>query len=75
MVNAGEDAGRRRCPTSAPLALGLDLFEQLGFDFDVVVEEADEAVEAAGLRKNLRVRVSYLKAGGDNVIDKVTILQ
>ena len=39
------------------------------------VDEDGKVVEAAGLRKNLRVRVSYLKSGGDNVVDKVTILE
>lgn len=39
------------------------------------VDDEGKEVEAAGLRKNLRVRLSYIKAGGDNVIDKVTILQ
>lgn len=39
------------------------------------VDEDGRVVEAAGLRKNLRVRISYVKAGADNVIEKVTILQ
>ena len=39
------------------------------------VDEDGKVLEAAGLRKNLRVRLSYVKTGGDNIIDKVTILQ
>jgi len=39
------------------------------------VDSDGKRVEAAGLRKNLRVRVSYVKTGGDNIVDKVTILQ
>ena len=30
-------------------------------------------LEASGLRKNLRVRVHYLKVGGDLLVDKVTL--
>ena len=42
---------------------------------DVTFLDADgKTIEAAGLRKNLRVRVSYVKSGPDAIIDKVTIL-
>ena len=34
-----------------------------------------QAVQASGLRKNLRVRVHYLVVGGDKVIDKVTLTE
>ncbi|HEY2103216.1 MAG TPA: hypothetical protein VGH08_08180 [Chthoniobacterales bacterium] len=34
-----------------------------------------QPVQASGLRKNLRVRVHYVKSGGDNVIDKVTLTE
>jgi hypothetical protein len=32
-----------------------------------------KVIEAAGLRKNLKVRVHYIKVGGDNVADKVSL--
>ncbi len=32
-------------------------------------------VQASGLRKNLRVRVHYLREGGDLVVDKVTLME
>lgn len=32
-------------------------------------------VQASGLRKNLRVRVHYLREGGDLMIDKVTLME
>jgi len=38
------------------------------------VDEDGKILQTPGLRKNLRVRVSYLKSGGDHIIDKVTIL-
>ena len=38
------------------------------------VDDDGRIVEAAGLRKNLRVRLSYVKTGGENIIDRVTIL-
>ena len=60
------------------LHTGTNAGEPLVFRFAPQVTYVDEdgrVVEAAGLRKNLRVRVSYIKAGADNVIEKVTILQ
>jgi hypothetical protein len=33
-----------------------------------------KAIEAAGLTTNRKVRVHYIKIGGDNVADKVTII-
>ena len=39
------------------------------------VDDEGKIIEAAGLRKNMRVRVSYIKGGGFNVVDKVTTLQ
>ncbi len=39
------------------------------------VDAAGKIVEAAGLRKNLRVRVSYVKSEGANIVDRVTILE
>ena len=32
-------------------------------------------IEASGLRKNQRVRVHYVKTGGDLVVDKVTLTE
>ena len=52
--------------------------EPLEFRFAQQVTYVDEdgrVVEAAGLRKNLRVRVAFVKSGADRVIEKVTILQ
>ena len=39
------------------------------------VDTDGKTIEAAGLRKNLRVRVSYVKQGGDMVADKVTLME
>lgn len=41
----------------------------------IYVDEDGRVVEAAGLRKNLRVRVSYVNSGADHIVDKVTILE
>lgn len=63
---------------SLVLHTGTDAGEPVVFRFAPKVTYVDEdgrTVEAPGLRKNLRVRLSFIKAGGDNVIDKVTILQ
>jgi hypothetical protein len=63
---------------SLVLHTGTNAGEPIVFRFAPQVTYVDEdgrVVEAAGLRKNLRVRVSYVKAGADNVIEKVTILQ
>ena len=62
---------------SLVLQTDTDAGEPLVFRFAAEVTYVDEdgkTIEAAGLRKNLRVRLSYVKAGGDNIIDKVTIL-
>src|SRR5215203_1291261 len=32
-------------------------------------------VQASGLRKNLRVRVHYVREGGDLLVDKVTLME
>jgi hypothetical protein len=32
-------------------------------------------LEAPGLSTNLRIRVYYIEVGGDNVVDKVTLLE
>ncbi|MBA2623777.1 MAG: hypothetical protein H0U88_09205 [Chthoniobacterales bacterium] len=42
----------------------------------VAFSDADgKAVEASGLRKNVRVRVHYMRTGGDLIVDKVTLLE
>ena len=33
-----------------------------------------KTIEAAGLTTNPRVRVHYVKIGGDNVADKITLI-
>lgn len=41
----------------------------------IVYADADgKVIEAAGLTTNGKVRVHYLKVGGDNVADKVTLI-
>jgi hypothetical protein len=43
---------------------------------NVVYADSDGTVlEAPGLRANLRIRVYYIEVGGDNVVDKVTLLE
>jgi hypothetical protein len=39
------------------------------------VDTDGREVQALGLRKNLRVRVHYLKVGGDMLVDKVTLTE
>ena len=63
---------------SLVLHTGTDAGEPVVFRFAPKVTYVDEdgrVIEAPGLRKNLRVRLSFVKTGGDNIIDKVTILQ
>ena len=63
---------------SLVLHTGTNAGEPTVFRFAPKVTYVDgdgRVVEAAGLRKNLRVRISYVKDGADNVIDKVTILE
>ena len=63
---------------SLVLHTGTNAGEPLVFRFAPKVTYVDEdgrLVEAPGLRKNLRVRLSYVKAGGENIIDRVTILE
>jgi hypothetical protein len=38
------------------------------------VDTDGKTIEAAGLTTNRKVRVHYTKVGGDNVVDKVTII-
>ena len=43
---------------------------------NVVYADSDGTVlEAPALRANLRIRVYYIEDGGDNVVDKVTLLE
>ncbi len=63
---------------SLVLHTGIKEGESTVFRFapQVTYVDADgKTVEAAGLRKNLRVRVSYVKAEGANIVDRVTILE
>lgn len=39
------------------------------------VDVDGKELQAPGLRKNLRVRVHYVRVGGDLTIDKVTLLE
>ena len=42
---------------------------------NVTYADADgKVIQAAGLTTNQRVRVHYIKVGGDNVADKVTLI-
>jgi hypothetical protein len=41
----------------------------------VYVDSDGTALEAPGLSTNLRIRVQYIEVGGDNVVDKVTLLE
>jgi hypothetical protein len=41
----------------------------------VVYADSDgKVIEAAGLTTNRKIRVHYIKVGGDNVVDKVTLM-
>ena len=63
-------------PGSA-LVLDTGSGEPVQFRLSKNVTYADsdgKVIEAAGLSKNLRIRVHYIKVGGDNVVDKVTLL-
>jgi hypothetical protein len=43
---------------------------------NVTYADADgKTIEAVGLTTNQKVRVHYIKIGGDNVADKVTLIQ
>jgi hypothetical protein len=51
--------------------------EPVQFKLSKTVTYADadgKSIEAAGLRTNQKVRVHYLKVGGDNVADKVSLI-
>jgi len=64
-------------PGSA-LVLDIGTGEPVQFKLsqNVVYADSDGTVlEAPGLRTNLRIRVYYIEVGGDNVVDKVTLLE
>src|SRR6059058_4773693 len=64
-------------PGSA-LVLDIGTGEPVQFKLsqNVVYADPDGTVlEAPGLSKNLRIRVYYIEVGGDNVVDKVTLLE
>lgn len=51
--------------------------EPVQFKLSKTVSYADtdgKTIEAAGLSTNQKVRVHYIKIGGDNVADKVTLI-
>src|SRR5947208_9953648 len=39
------------------------------------VDKDGQTIQAPGLTKNLRVKVHYLKQGGDLIVDKVTLAE
>ena len=39
------------------------------------VDKDGQVIQASGLRKNLRVKVHYIKQGGDMIVDKVTLAE
>jgi hypothetical protein len=48
---------------------------QLKLGKNVTYADTDgKVIEAAGLSTNQKVRVHYIKIGGDNVADKVTLI-
>ena len=64
-------------PDSA-LVLDIGTGEPVQFKLseEVVYADSDgKVIEAPGLTKNLRIRVHYIEVGGDNVVDKVTLLE
>ena len=64
-------------PGSA-LVLDIGTGEPVQFKLspNVVYADPDGTVlEAPGLGPNLRIRVYYIELGGDNVVDKVTLLE
>lgn len=58
------------------LVLDTSSGEPIQFKLGKNVTYADsdgKVIEAAGLRKNLKVRVHYIKVSGDNVADKISL--
>ena len=60
------------------LVLDIGIGEPVQFKLsqNVVYADPDGTVlEAPGLSTNQRIRVYYIEVGGDNVVDKVTLLE
>jgi hypothetical protein len=58
------------------LDIGTGELVQFKLSQNVVYVDPDGTVlEAPGLSTNLRIRVYYIEVGGDNVVDKVTLLE
>ena len=58
------------------LDIGIGELVQFKLSQNVVYADTDGTVlEAPGLSTNLRIRVYYIEVGGDNVVDKVTLLE
>jgi hypothetical protein len=64
---AGESLVLEMLPPSPPVQFKLSR--------NVTYNDTDgKSIEAAGLTTNRKVRVHYVKIGGDNVADKVTLI-
>jgi hypothetical protein len=64
--------------TDNALILDIGIGEPVQFKLrqNVVYVDSDGTVlEAPALSTNLRIRVDYIEVGGDNVVDKVTLLE
>ena len=58
------------------LDIGTGELVQFKLSQSVVYADPDGTVlEAPGLSTNQRIRVYYIEVGGDNVVDKVTLLE
>ena len=58
------------------LDIGTGELVQFKLSQNVVYADPDGTVlEAPGLSTNQRIRVYYIQVGGDNVVDKVTLLE
>src|SRR5436853_6864447 len=78
-VTGSESTGRITdyTPDSA-LVLDTGSGEPVHYRFAKKVTYVDndgQVIQASGLQKNLRVRVNYLKQGGDMVLEKVTYIE
>lgn len=78
-VSGGESTGTIKEYTSGS-ALVLETLApnepiQFKLSKNVIYADTDgKVIEAPGLRTNLKIRVHYIKVGGDNVVDKVTLI-
>ena len=62
--------------TELVLDIGTGEPVQFKLSQNVVYADSDgTALVAPGLSTNLRIRVQYIEVGGDNVVDKVTLLE